>query len=157
MQGEQRGYPSSQRSGDGAEVFGALGQHEHLVTLRVGDGYFVGDGGRAPDIACQCPEHVLDAGVLGQSDGRSQIAGNHRQGLRCARGPRGHMARRTALHEDDRLPAIAPDGRGRQSKHIPCLCALEDRFERYCGDVVALIDDDLAVVLHLLAGRALSV
>ena len=35
--------------------------------------------------------------------------------------------------------------------------ALQDRFERNRGDVVALIDDDLAVVLDLLAGRALSV
>ena len=83
MQGEQRGHSFGQRCSHGVKVLGALGQDQNLVAPRIGIGNFVHDGGGASGVDCQCPEYILDAGTLGQLEGRGQITRNHLQGLRC--------------------------------------------------------------------------
>ena len=60
----------------------------------------------------------------------------------CRVGPR-----RAALHEDDRLPAVAADRRGRQPEDVLRLGPLQDCFEGKRRQVVTLVRHDVSVVL----------
>jgi hypothetical protein len=56
------------------------------------------------------------------------------------------MPDRAALHVDDRLVAVAPVGSSRQPDDEACPRLGEHSLERDGGKVVALVDDDVAVV-----------
>lgn len=60
----------------------------------------------------------------------------------------GAMADRAALHKNNRVVSITPDRRGGQADDISGLGLLENRLEGKCRDVVALIDDDLAIFIE---------
>ncbi len=70
------------------------------------------------------------------------------QGLGRAGGPLGSVPDGSALHEQDRLQAVAAHQGGRQPQQISGLHLPEDGLKRGGGDVVAFIDDHLAVALH---------
>jgi len=75
---------------------------------------------------------------------------------RHACGPAGLVADRPTLHENNRMLAI-PSHRSRgQAEHIACLRAFQDAFERESRYVMALIDDDLPVVLDPFADVAFA-
>lgn len=57
--------------------------------------------------------------------------------------------RRAALHHDDRVVAILADRGGGESEHVPRRGRLENAFEAHRGDVMALIDDHVAVAQDL--------
>jgi hypothetical protein len=61
-----------------------------------------------------------------------------------------------ALHEDDRLLSIAPNGGCRQTQHVPGFRAPKDRVERGSADVMAFIDDYLKGDATLAAVLSLS-
>ena len=63
------------------------------------------------------------------------------QGL-CAR-PETHRA---ALHEHDGVVAVLARHGRRQPQHVPDLCPARDLLEADCGEMVALVDDEMAVV-----------
>src|SRR5206468_921408 len=72
-----------------------------------------------------------------------------RLGLRIHAVPNG-----TALHEDDWVMTVfARDGRG-QSKNEPRLCLPGHLFETVRGEVVALVDDEMAVPIHAVVDHA---
>ena len=58
------------------------------------------------------------------------------------------MTNGTALHEDDRMVTIlAGDGRG-QAENVPRLCPARHELEARRGQMMAFIDDQMAVVRH---------
>ena len=64
------------------------------------------------------------------------------------------VSNRTALHEDDGVVAVlASDGRG-QSKNEPRLRLPGHLFETVRGEVVALVDDEMAVPIHAIVDHA---
>jgi hypothetical protein len=60
------------------------------------------------------------------------------------------------LREDDRLLAVAADRRGGQAEHELRLRALENGIERRGAHVVALVNDDMPVVLDERTDLALA-
>lgn len=145
---------------DCVEVLRTLGQNQHLAALREGVTHLGGEGLGPALIVGKMPEDVLDAGVLRQIDPDMAGPSHHLQVVRRS-GRRGRrVADRPALHEDDRLLAVASDRGRRQAKHIFELGPLEDCVEGDCADMVALLDDHVAVALdqrgHIpLAGQGL--
>ena len=81
---------------------------------------------------------------------------HHLQVVRCA----GRSGRRVpdgpALHEDDRLLAIAANRRGGQAEHELRLGPFEDGIERRGANMMAFIDDDLSVGLDQCIDLALT-
>ena len=61
---------------------------------------------------------------------------------------RGSMTRWPALHENYRLPTIATNRRGGQAKNISRFGLFQDRLERLRTQVMAFIDDDVAVIFN---------
>lgn len=55
------------------------------------------------------------------------------------------MTNRAALHENDRMMAVFPHHRGRQTEHVLRLDFARDGFEAHGRQVMALIDDDVPV------------
>ena len=66
------------------------------------------------------------------------------------------MPNRATLHEDDRLLAVAPYWRGGQAKYVPGFGPLQYRLERESRQVVALVDDNVTVVLDESVNLALT-
>jgi hypothetical protein len=52
----------------------------------------------------------------------------------------------TALHEDDRVMAVFPCHRRGQPQHVAGLGGPRDGLKAHGGEVVAFIDDDMAVI-----------
>ena len=52
---------------------------------------------------------------------------------------------RSALHVDDRLMPVTPIRRSGQADNIACLDLVQDAFEGYCGEMMALIHDHLTI------------
>lgn len=59
---------------------------------------------------------------------------------------RGGMTGWPALHENNRLPAIATNRRSSQAKYIFRFGLFQDRIKRLRAQVMTFIDDDLPVV-----------
>ncbi len=59
---------------------------------------------------------------------------------------RGTVANRSALHDHDRMVVVAPRGRCGQPYDVPGLHLLHDLLETEGRKVVALVNDDLAVI-----------
>lgn len=136
-------------------MFDAFGQHQHLVPLLEGARDLVCYCRGAAGIAGDMPEHILDGGVGGKVNASGQVAGNHPQGLRRASRSQGRVSGRPALHEDDRLPPITPDWCRGEPEHVSGFGPLQDGLERKRREVVALVGNDLTVVLDNLAGLTL--
>ena len=56
------------------------------------------------------------------------------------------MTDRAALHEDDRVVAVLPRHRRRQAEHVSGLGLPRDGFEAHGGEVMAFVDDNMAVI-----------
>src|SRR6266545_4428772 len=56
---------------------------------------------------------------------------------------------RPALHKDDRMMTILPGWRSGQTRDISSLDLPHDLFEAESGNVMALVNDDLAVLDHI--------
>lgn len=147
LQRDQVQDPPAQGRLDRREMLGALGQNQDLPALPVGVDDFLGNPGRSGVINRQRPEDLLYAGVGRHDDCRGQDARRHLQRVRRTVRLRGRMPNRPALHEDDGLLPVAPYGCGCQAKHVLGLGPHQDRLEREGRQVVALVDDDLSVVL----------
>ena len=65
------------------------------------------------------------------------------------------MTDRAALHEDDRVVAVLSRHRRRQAEHVSGLGLPRDGFEAHGGEVMAFIDDDMAVVRDQIGDDAL--
>ena len=66
------------------------------------------------------------------------------------------MTNRPALHEDDRMVAVlARDGRG-QARDESRLCPADDLLEALRGQVMAFVDDQMAIVSHQVTHHVLS-
>ena len=85
-----------------------------------------------------------------------QEAGHHLQSRRCAFRLGRRVPDRSALHEDNRVLAVASERRRRQAQHVLGLGPLEDGLERDGRQVMALVDDDVAVLFDQLADLALA-
>ena len=66
------------------------------------------------------------------------------------------VAHRAALHEDDRMVAVLPRDGGRQPQHVLRPRPPRDLLEAVRGQVVALVDDEVAVVGHAVVHDALA-
>ena len=66
------------------------------------------------------------------------------------------MTDRTALHEDDRVMAVLPRHRRGQPQHVAGLGRPRDGFEAHGGEVMAFIDDDMAVIGDQIGHDALA-
>lgn len=90
-------------------------------------------------------ERILDRGIVWYRDLRcmkmqydaAYIPGAGRR--RCG------VPNRPTLHENDRLLVVAANRSRRQTKHVRCPHALQNRVGGRGTNVVTLIDDDLAV------------
>ena len=66
------------------------------------------------------------------------------------------MSNRPTLHEDDWLLAVPADRCCSKSEHVACFDTFEDGVERDRAYMVALIHDDLTVVLDQRINLALA-
>src|SRR6185436_3312342 len=65
------------------------------------------------------------------------------------------MPHRAALHEDDRMMAILPRDRCRQSSDEPRFRSPDNLFEAVCRQMVTLIDDHMTVFTNAIIDDAL--
>src|SRR5205814_4755245 len=156
LQRDQVLNPPAQGCTDCGEMLRALGQDQDLAPQHVVVDDLPDDAGRTSVIDRQRPEDLLDPGVGLHDDRRGKEARRHRQRLRRTFRLRRGVPDRTALHEDDRLLTITPYWRSRQAKYVLGLGPLEDRLEREGRQMVALVDDDVAVVFDQGADLALA-
>ena len=56
------------------------------------------------------------------------------------------IANRPALHEDDRMMAVLACDSCGQSEHVASVAAARDQFKAHGGQVVAFIDDEVAII-----------
>ena len=145
-----------QRAPDAVEMIGAFCQHQHLATVLDGALRLIGNRGCAFLVLSQGPEYVLNPGVvwywrwLGKGS-RNDLEIMRRAGRRCRR-----MSNRPTLHEDDRLLTVPADRCCGEPEDVACFDAFEDGVERDCADMVALVHDDLTVVLDQWINLALA-
>ena len=146
MQNSQCWNFAVQSSHDGIEMLRALRQHEDLTALLVR----ILDLRRNRDvprrIAGDVPKNILNARFLWQINPRVQCARRDGQIVWRACRFRGGMACWPALHENNRLPAIATNRCGSQAKHIFRFGLFQDRLERLRAQVMTFIDNDLPIV-----------
>jgi hypothetical protein len=76
--------------------------------------------------------------------------------LRCLPAGIDAVADRTALHEDDRVVAVLPGDRRREAEDVPGPGLTNDSLEADGRKMVALIDDELAVLSHQIGYDALA-
>ena len=100
------------------------------------------------EIASNLPEDLLNAGLGRQIDCGMPLLRHHLEFPGCTHRLRGRMSHRTALHEDNGMQTIAADRRGGQTEDKFRLGALKNGVKRRGANVMAFVNDDVAVVLH---------
>ena len=107
MQCEQCRGTACQRFANGIQVFGALGQHQHIMPLLLSVGDHACDGRGTAAIIGDVVEQGLNAGISGMGDLLRQVTRNGFQNLRRLRWPGCRVSRGPTLHEDDGLAPVA--------------------------------------------------
>jgi len=136
-----------QRAPDAFEMVGAFRQHQYLATLFDGALRLIGYCGRAFLVLSQGPKYVLNPGVVWYWRWLGKGSWNDLEIMRCAGRRCRRMSNRPTLHEDDWLLAVPSDRCCSESEDVACFDTFEDGVERDRADMVALVHDDLTVVL----------
>ena len=146
VQHEQRWTPAAQCLREWRPGAPSARSGPDLAALREGATDLVGNRGRARGIPGDVPE---TSWIRASSAAESALSGIAGRSPKSA-APRGFAAGvpdRPALHEDDRVVAVAADRRRRQAQDVsapwPASGSPRTKLRR---EVVALIDDDVAVV-----------
>ena len=66
------------------------------------------------------------------------------------------VAHRPTLHEDDRMVPVLAGDRGRQAENVAGLGSARDKLEADGREMVAFVDDEVAVVGHKVAHLAVA-
>lgn len=147
MQDERRWSNPVQGRAQGRQLVGSLGQHQDLTSLLKAfenggcDGLCARPGHR------QLAEDSVNGGVCRQRDRCLQLVGDDREVMWSIGRRGGRVQQRSTLHEDDGILPVAACRCCAQSQDILGSDALQDRLEGSRADVVALIDDHLAIAI----------
>ena len=129
-------------------MLGAFGQHQHFSALPVGALDLKSNRVGSDLVVRQVAQNILDARRRRHVDACLAVAWRDFQIVRCARRPDCRVAQRSTLHEDDGLLPVAADGRGGQPMNKPGLDPLEYGVKAQGPDMVAFVNNHLAVVRH---------
>ena len=125
---------------------GTFSQHQHLASFAEGNNDFANDGAGAIRIIGQIGKHILNPGVIRQLDFPSQQMRHDHQVMRRTGSLGRGVTNRPALHEYDRLLAVATEWCGGEPENVFCFDAFENAFKRYGANVVALVDNHVTIV-----------
>ena len=136
-------------AGEELEMFCSSGQQQRAAPRSYGPHDVVGDHLVARNIIDECSIDVLDRN-LGKFGSHSKLRVTWRylvfERRRLGHRPGAHIEPYgAALHVDDRMVAILPRRGGGQAYDILRLHLPHDLFESKGGNVVAFVDDHLAV------------
>lgn len=132
---------------DGIEMFGVLGQHQHLAALTIGVDDFDGNRGRSGLVNGKVPEHILNPGLRRQVNPRMQCAWRDCQIVRCTCWFGCGVSSWPALHENNWLLAITANRCGREAEHVFSFGLLQNRIERRGTDVMAFVHNHMCEIL----------
>ena len=132
------------------EMVAALGQDDQRAALgrefeRVACNQF-----RSLTVVGECTVDLLDRGVGRERGGiEARVSPHHAQREPppgCGRLAVDRMSHRATLHRDDGVVSVAAVRGGGQASHVARGRGLQDLLNRDGGDVVAFVDDDMAVL-----------